>query len=230
MAGKQLLLLLIVTVFLSCGKAEPNAKADPGHFLVEVDDNDEKTSDYNGGNGHDYYGDTYTHPRNRKNLYGPSGDISIKANNLLHTIPHLKKEFVVEFYLKPSKFLKGWSNVLHMTTGCDYGKYGCRTPAVWFGPGDDGRLVLQSAVNGAIDYGYGVQPAPIIPAGKWTHISIAQFMEGEKMKFEVRINGLIIKGGNVTNNSPQDFHNVKVYASDPWHQVQPGVIRGLNIK
>ena len=34
----------------------------------------------------------------------------------------------------------------------------------------------------------------------------------------------------VENSQPEEFHNVKVYASDPWYPAQPGSIRNLVIE
>ena len=64
--------------------------------------------------------------------------------------------------------------------------------------------------------------------GEWTSIHISQTLEEGKYIYRITIGGEEVHA--VENSEPEEFSDVKVYASDPWHNAQPGSIRNLVIK
>ena len=148
----------------------------------------------------------------------------LKKNNLIATLPFLKKEYSVSFKLNPSSYSPGWQSVIHLTIGQDYGQYGDRSPAVWFLNDGSGRLTIASAVNGNPNYYFISEPLPL---NEWSSIRISQYRLDGVYTFTVYLNGKIIH--SVENTKPQSFQNVKVYTADPWYNTQAGSIKDLSI-
>ena len=65
------------------------------------------------------------------------------------------------------------------------------------------------------------------PIVEWTRIEVGQQRENGEYRFYISINGK--ETHSVRNNHPREFHDVKVYASNPWYTAQPGSIRNLTI-
>ena len=70
----------------------------------------------------------------------------LKSNTLLKVIPQLHPSYTVKFELKPSKVTRGWSNIVHFTTGGNCCGVGDRIPGVWFYSGTT-KLLICSAIN-----------------------------------------------------------------------------------
>ncbi|XP_065654792.1 uncharacterized protein LOC136081406 [Hydra vulgaris] len=155
---------------------------------------------------------------NRKN------EFVITQGSLLGTLYVLKKEYTVDFNVKPNIYTKEWNNVLHLTSGKDYGNYGDRIPGVWFNEDGSGSLTIFAAVSG--NYNYRVSTTRL-PLNQWSHIKIYQFLRDGKYWYSVDLNGVNIH--RVENSDARDFKNVKVYASDPWYARQDGSISNLQI-
>ena len=69
---------------------------------------------------------------------------------------------------------------------------------------------------------------PKIPAGKWTQITLSQEYLSGKFRYRVLIDG--VEKYNVENAQDGQFRDVRVYASNPWHDAQPGYIKDLSVK
>ena len=110
-----------------------------------------------------------------------------------------------------------------MTIGSNSGKYGDRTPAIFFHP--TRGMHVTSAINGNKNWVKNVAPPP--PIGEWTTLSVSQKSSGGKYFYSFAVGGQKIF--SVENTQPREFSNVKVYASDPWYTAQPGDIRALTI-
>ena len=150
-------------------------------------------------------------------------EIPTKKNNLLRTIPKLSAEYTVKFDFKPSKFLDGYSSILHMTAnGLDSGAGG-RIPAVWMrGKTPDGSkssLFVFGDVNHHWNHCF--QSKPVIPRGQWTSVEISQKPEGKSSRYQVKFNDQVI--GSVINNNPRSWSNVKVFILFHFSIPQPGV-------
>jgi hypothetical protein len=166
-----------------------------------------------------------------KNVMKFPEEKSLTKNVLLTTIPKLSRSFIVKIQLKPSVFQSGWTNVFHMSAhGGNSEKYGDRIPGIWFWSSNPtaavNRLHICSAVNGNRNYCYN---SPInVPRGKWTEVEVTQREEQVGLyRYEVQVNNVVI--GSVLNKGAEEFENVKVFTSDPWHENMKGQIRQLSI-
>ncbi|XP_065671521.1 uncharacterized protein LOC136089446 [Hydra vulgaris] len=154
------------------------------------------------------------------------GESLIPKNNIAAILPLLEKTYSVLFKLKPILFATEYTNVIHLTTGIDYGEYGGRTPAIFFTNDGSGRLYICSAVN-LYTGPYPLFVSEPLPLNKWSSIRLMQFQNNGKYTFVVFINEVNVY--SINNQNPQSFQNVKVYISNPWHKVQDGFIKDLRI-
>ncbi|XP_065656181.1 uncharacterized protein LOC100198541 [Hydra vulgaris] len=148
----------------------------------------------------------------------------ITKSNLVATLKLLKKEYFVSFELNPSSFQKGWANVVHLTVGDNFLKYGDRNPAVWFHRDGSGRLLFCSAISGNRNR---CKTTKSLQLNKWHSVMVVQKLLERLYIFEIYLNNENIF--SEVNRDARDFANVKVYAADPWHRAQSGFIRNLHI-
>ena len=136
---------------------------------------------------------------------------------------------MVSFEVLPTSFQSGWANIIHMSIGNDHGRYGDRTPGVWFQPSSSSattkKLTIYSAVNGYPNYRY--DSTKMFPLNTWIRVKIEQADENGKATFRVYLDDEEVH--EMINTQPRDFDNVKVYVSDPWYPPQAGKIRNLLI-
>ena len=146
-------------------------------------------------------------------------------NSLQTTLPRLGKEWVISFLFYPTSYTNNrWTSILHLTTGGNIGKYGDRTPGIFFHPSSG--LSVSSSVNGKHNYYKNVKPSPA-PIGQWTKIEISQLKKADKFIYKIAIDDFTF---SVENTQPAEFTNVRVFTSDPWYAAQPGSIKDLNIR
>ena len=107
----------------------------------------------------------------------------------------------------------GWMSIVHFTIGEDNGKYGDRTPAVFFYVDGDTKLFhFASAVNGQ---GYTFDETTSFRLNHKYHIEIHQrYISQGNYRYFVKIDGVEVK--SVVNSDARQFYEVKVYAGDPW--------------
>ena len=159
-------------------------------------------------------------------VFSSPDEFSPTRGSLVHTIPTLGKEWRVSLEFKPTDYTySGYANLLHLTIGADWGSYGTRVPGVWFHPSRG--LHISAAVNGILDYNKDtLTDRP--PLGNWTSLEISQEQVGGEFVYKIVIGGKEIL--SVENTQPEVFEDVKVYASDPWHNAQPGAMKALLIQ
>ena len=131
----------------------------------------------------------------------------------------------VSFQINPFGTVNGWSNIMHATIGKNIGRYGDRTPGIWFHSGTT-KLHICSAVNGNANYCYN---SLSIPLHKHSSIIVQQIQSASNHQYyyQIFINGK--RYINLLNKRPQIFSNVKYYASDPWHQAAHATIRHFRL-
>ena len=61
----------------------------------------------------------------------------------------------------------------------------------------------------------------------WIKIVVKQALVNGDYVYSIHLNGKEIH--KVTNTQPKEFHNVRVYAADPWNEALPEKIRNLVI-
>ena len=145
----------------------------------------------------------------------------------------LQRGWRVTLQVRPFGTVYGWSNILHATIGGNIGKYGDRTPGIWFHSGTT-KLHICSAVSGHANYCYNSHALPI---HRSSTIVIQQVQRrrtygsrsyGYRYHFEIFING--VRKISVVNSKPAIFHNVKYYASDPWHNAALAVVSHFKLE
>ena len=155
----------------------------------------------------------------------------LKKDNLFGILATLSKEYSVSFDVKPTAYARSVSqvyhSVLHVTQGEDYGIYGERTPGVWilqYPSKTKNPITICSPISGDHNSCFNTQA---FPTNEWIRVKIEQNKVGGDYFYTIRINGKEVY--KVKNNHVQVFYDLKVYAGDPWYQVQEGVIRNLII-
>ena len=159
--------------------------------------------------------------------YSLREESQITRDNLLATIPLLKKEWKVSFDFKANKFA-GLSQLFHMTVGGKGtgkgAKYGDRTPAIW--THSSKGFLVSSAVGGKPSLSKYFKALP--STGEWINIEVSQQLEGSQMIYSIFIGGK--KVFSARNTQPSEFQNVHVFASSRWYQPVSGFIKNLLIQ
>ena len=159
--------------------------------------------------------------------YALRGEQKIRRNNLLASIPLLKKVWKVSFDFKANKF-SGFQQLLHMTIGGkgvgSGAKYGDRTPAIWTHPSRG--FLVSSAVGGKPSFAKNFKALP--STGEWINIEVGQQLKGSETIFYVSIGGDNVF--STRNTQPSEFENVKVFASSRWYRPVSGFIKNLLIQ
>ena len=148
-------------------------------------------------------------------------------STLLTTLATLAKEWRVTLQFRPTKYIigsGGWTSVLHLTIGGDNVEHGDMTPGIFLEKGE--ALSIWSSVNE--NHRYSSQGLELPPIGNWTKIEVGQREEDGEFTFYISIDAKEVLSAK--NNKPREFHDVKVYASDPWYTAQPGSIRNLTVE
>ena len=133
----------------------------------------------------------------------------------------LPKQFQISFDFKPTKWVKGWANIVHFTTGSSCCGLGSRIPA-FFPSG--GKIAITFAVNRNGNY---KTWTPKLALNKWVHFSLNQRLEGKNYVYQVYMNKVLLR--TIVNRSPRDYKNVKVFVADTWTSTQPGFVKNLRI-
>ena len=76
----------------------------------------------------------------------------VKNRAMLRKNP-LLRGWTLTMDIKPNGTVPGWSNILHATVDNNRGKYGGRTPGIWF-HSNSNKLHICSAVSGNRNYCY----------------------------------------------------------------------------
>ena len=153
-----------------------------------------------------------------------SDEVLLKNGTLLATLNVLYEEYAVTFEVMPTAYKVGYRNVLHITAGQNDVKYGDKNPAVYF---IDlllsGTLFIDSAINGTVSSHF--LSYTLIPLMKWTMVNVSQKYLNGSYKYSVSVNGKVEY--LTINTQPIKVLNAQVYASDPFSNSQPGLIRNL---
>ena len=174
------------------------------------------------------------HPKDKCLFAGPwitayslREESQIRKDNLLATIPLLKKEWKVSFDFKANNFV-GVSQLLQMTIGGkgigSGAKYGDRTPAIWTHPSRG--FLISSAVGGRYSYAKYFKALPA--AGEWINIEVGQQLQASEIIYSISIGGKELF--STRNSEPSEFDNVQVFACSNWYSPVSGFIKNLMIQ
>lgn len=136
----------------------------------------------------------------------------------------LGREWRLSHAFKPTSYYNNrWGNSIHLSIGNHSGKHGDRVPVIFFKPN---ITKICTSLNEDFNFYKFFSFTP--PVGEWTTILISQELINTSYMFKILINNKELY--SVENNDPREFFNVKVYASNTWHQAQHGSIRNLKIE
>ncbi|XP_065663221.1 uncharacterized protein LOC136085755 isoform X2 [Hydra vulgaris] len=142
---------------------------------------------------------------------------------LIAEIPVLSKEYFVSLDFNPHKFDSGLHNVIHFTIGSDNSKYGDIMPGIWSNAKGNGVLDIASPIDRYVDvHTFSTNPFEV---NRWSNIVIYQVFNGSFYTYKIIINEENIF--SIINYQAKSFVNVKVYASNPWAEVQNGSIKNV---
>ena len=111
-------------------------------------------------------------------IFSQKEELPLRKDNRLTTLSSVDKLYSVSFELFVTKHTSAeWRNIVHLTTGGNYGQLGNRIPAVWLRKGN--LLYIYSSVNDNKDYVYAYDE-PMIE-GRWYRIEIDQVKTDEKV-------------------------------------------------
>ena len=169
-----------------------------------------------------------------ENSFSPSQESEIVKGKLFDTLPVLGKEWKVSFEVNPRKNVVGLTNILHLwypngrTPSGYYAAVSCLSIGIEF---------LRCSTQGycqiaRLSYKYRASEHQhkyfhdynIPQLHHWTNIEVSQIWDGNSYKIVFNHGA---KEKPILN--PKIFEGVRVYASDPWNNAQPGKIRGLHI-
>ena len=150
----------------------------------------------------------------------PNQETTITKNTLVTTIPVLPKLYEVSFDFKPTKWIGGWTSILHMTTGGNAG-WGERIPA--FFPLNK-KIAIANGIDGNGNWYFW---SPVLTLNKWVHFRLTQTFERHEYVYRVYMDKQLLK--TKVNKKAQDFKQVDVWVGDNWYNAQPGVIKNLHI-
>ena len=160
-----------------------------------------------------------------------SEESQLVKGRILHTFPVLAKEWKVSFEVKPSTFEEGWGNILRLFPGATYTGVSCLSITIHSSRQCNNlgqclihpRLSYQFTPDGHQQKWF--HDRHFIPQlNEWTKIEVSQLLDGTTYK-------ILFNDGTNTEEVPRPkiFEGVKVYASSPWNEAQPGKIRNLRI-
>ena len=146
------------------------------------------------------------------------------------TITKLAKQYSLhmEYMLTELFPTNDWYNIYHATISGDGDVYGSRIPGIWIRH-DNGSIYTR--VHCAIDNNmnhYCDSPTTSIRLNQWIAIIISQSKVGGDYHFKFEMNGKVIY--TKKNTKPQQYENVKMYISNPWHPPVPGYVRNVYLK
>ena len=140
-------------------------------------------------------------------------------NTLITTLNNIRNEFSIQFEVKPSIILRDniWTNVLHFTNASVSSD---GTPVVWFHKGKI-QVVFSSITRSFCESDTSFQ------TGTWISVRLTQVRDVDGYTYKCQINGKVVK--SILNKYHMQIPNVKVYMSNYWDEMQPGLIRNLSV-
>ena len=145
----------------------------------------------------------------------------ITKDTLVSTFPLLPKQYEFSFDFKPTRWIGGWTNILHFTTGGNAG-WGERIPAFSM---VNNKVAIANAIDGNGNWYFWSPPLGI---NEWVHFRVTQNFERHEYVYRVYMNKQLLK--TKVNKKPQEFKQIDVWISDNWYTATPGYVKNIHIK
>lgn len=150
-------------------------------------------------------------------------NLPLKADTVALTRRSLSPYYELSFQIRPFGVVRGWSNIIHVTTGGNNEKYGDRTPAVFF-HSETTKLRVCSAISGNKNHCW---TSSSLPMHKFTSIRIMQRAVNGKLLYKIFVNGT--ENYSTENNRAEHFGKVDIYSSDKWNPAAKVYLRNLKL-
>jgi hypothetical protein len=150
---------------------------------------------------------------------------SIKQHNVLVDSLTMTQDYKLQFVITPRQIYNGgvsgnWANIIHFTgNNCDWGTFGCRSPAIWFWPGN---LQLHVRIGAFSDHNWGID----IQGCELNKESMFS-LECRGKTVRITLDGKII---SATHPDWRYSGNVKVYGSNPWYAAALADIKDVGLQ
>jgi len=144
------------------------------------------------------------------------GITDLSQGKLVGSVVSPPTDYRLKFFIKITRSMSSsYSNVIHFTTGGDYGD-GYRVPAIWVRR--DNRLHV--AFGDIADHNH-VWDSNALELGVETEVELV--VVGRKA--ELFLDGVLFAVRNIRARTQLD--EVKVYLSDPWYNPAAAVVRDI---
>ena len=144
----------------------------------------------------------------------------------MEVISRLSTEWIVSFTLRLNSLTAAsqYCSIVHLTQGGNYQSMGDRIGSVF--------LLREGSTYAKFIFSTGINGEPAQPTVSGINNSAKiefhqRYLSGGKYRVFIMLNGQEIH--SEVNTDAQQFYNVKVYASDPWHPACPGYIKDLTV-
>jgi hypothetical protein len=116
------------------------------------------------------------------------------------------ENYSLSFTIRPRGIVGGWANIVHFTIGQNMSRFGDRSPAIWFFPGNT-RLHIRIGDSRDINWGIDTPNLPINQDSRFRLVCFGNTVT-------VTLNDTVI---NATQPSRRFSGTGQVYLGDPWH-------------
>ena len=145
----------------------------------------------------------------------------ITRNNVLVQSLSMTQDYKLQFVITPRAIQGGWANIIHLTgNDGDWGALGCRSPSIWFWPGEL-RLHVRIGAGGG-DWNWGID-VPGCQINKETFFSL----ECRGTSVRITLDGKVT---SATHPNRRYSGNVKVYGSNPWYVAATADIKDVGLQ
>ena len=120
-----------------------------------------------------------------------------------------------------------YCNVIHFTQNANNANYGDKTPMLNMIGKPFAKMLFSSSINGLMP-SFTYVGVPAVDNQKTKYVISQRYMSGGKYRYQIEIDD--VKVYSEINSQAEQFYNVKVYASDPYHKNPcPGTIYDLEV-
>ena len=147
----------------------------------------------------------------------------MKKDNLIGTIPTLKREWSVSIDIKPTGESDTETNVFRQQEGDGSNKDTVDLPSISFDKKSTKPVICFAIGDKAKDCYTGKD----LPKDKFTNVLVRQVLKEKKYVFSVIIDGKEQKDSIKTNENAKEYSDVKIYASDKESEPAKALVKNI---
>ena len=120
-----------------------------------------------------------------------------------------------------------YCNVIHFTQNGNSARYGDKTPMLNMFGRPFIKMFFSASINGLMSP-IAYDGVPAVNNQKTKYVISQRYVSGGHYRYQIKIDDAEVY--SVINSQAEQFYNVKVYASDPYHEKAcPGMIYDLEL-